>query len=231
MLTYSNDKLADFYENNYPAELGNLRGIEEDLAAGNFIDAATGIANFDPQSNIQYAYKTFFQLYLAYRTNGNLSEEENTALLLLANQCPFSDGPAVFKARALYDFINFSNEVYYDEDCPEKGYSGRAGHNDESALNVLLAVNESKKISKKINADFILFPNPANDKVFIRSRVANGNITVVVSDVLGRVFITKGISLNSTLSTIDLDLPNGVYFITLYGENKVAQTRKIIISK
>ena len=231
LLAYSTDTLADFYESNYPADLGKLREIEESLAEGDYTSAASLISNFEPSSNIQNTYKTFFQIYLDYRTNGAISEEENTALLVLANQCPFSDGPAVFKARVLYDLVNTSAEVYYDEDCPEKGYSGRAGHNDESTLSTLLALNETKKISKKVNADFILFPNPANDKIYVKSRVVDGNITVVISDLLGRVFIRKGISLNGNVSMIDLDLPNGVYFVTLYGENKLTQTRKIFISK
>jgi hypothetical protein len=157
----------------------------------------------------------------------------NTTQLILANQCPFADGPAVFKARALYDFINFSNEVYYDEDCPEKGYSGRAASNDteNNSLNELLAITETKKITKKIKTEYFLYPNPAFDKIYIRSKSNNEQLDIYVCDILGRVFLTTNLSVKNHLSTINFDIPNGVYFLTVIDSKKQKSAFKLIINK
>ena len=233
LIAYSNDTLASFYQGNYPADLGKLRNVEETLASGDFNSAASDIANFDPQTNIQSAYKTFFQLYYNYKTQTEFSEADNTQLLILANQCPFSDGPAIFKARILYSLINQNQDIYYDEDCPEKGYSGRPSltESESSILNNLLALNETKKISKKINTEYIVFPNPAKDKLYIRSKISNANLRITISDMIGRVFISKNIVINEYDGFLNLDLPNGIYFVSLYDGQKISQTRKIIIAK
>jgi hypothetical protein len=178
--------------------------------------------------------KTFIQLYfnqmICHRTNSLNPDCYRDPLDFCR---PFADGPAVFKARALYDFINFSNDVYYDEDCPEKGYSGRATLNDTEniTLNELLAINETKKITKKINAEYILYPNPVNDKIFISSKISNSNLNITITDILGRVFVTKIIVINTFKWMLNLDLPNGIYFLSLYEDQKKLQTKKIIIAK
>lgn len=145
---------------------------------------------------------------------------------------PFSDGPAVFKARALYDLVNTSAEIYYDEDCPEKGYSGRPGlTGNDNNLNVLLAQNESRKIIKKKIIDYVLFPNPAQDRLYLRSKNSGTNLYITITDVLGRVFVSKAIAVSEHEGMLEVNLPNGIYFVSIYDGKKVPLTRKIIISK
>jgi hypothetical protein len=43
--------------------------------------------------------------------------------------------------------------------------------------------------------------------------------------------ITISDSLIDHQAMIELNIPNGIYFVSIYGGKKVSQTRKIIISK
>ena len=140
-------------------------------------------------------------------------QTNNLYTQLFANQCPFSYGPAIFNARALYSLINQNQDVYFDQDCPEKGYSGRPNlsENESTALNNLLALNETKKISKKTDTEYLVFPNPAKDKIYLRSKIANSSLNITISDILGRVFVSKIIVISDYNAFLNLDLPNGIY--------------------
>ncbi|MES2397701.1 MAG: LamG-like jellyroll fold domain-containing protein [Bacteroidota bacterium] len=79
-----------------------------------------------------------------------------------------------------------------------------------------------------INGLFKIYPNPANDKLFVSvNKNSTGNI--VITDVLGKK--VKQIKTTELKTEINIsDLQSGIYFITLTQEN-MNSVQKIIISK
>ncbi|MCW3070120.1 MAG: hypothetical protein JWO44_10 [Bacteroidetes bacterium] len=78
--------------------------------------------------------------------------------------------------------------------------------------------------------EFLVYPNPASDKLFIQTTAsADKAIACTIMDLFGRTVITeKNISLSEP---VDLSaLSNGVYFIRLVSGNTVS-THKFIVSK
>ena len=94
-----------------------------------------------------------------------------------------------------------------------------------------------KKISitsifdNKLNCDVAIYPNPANDKVFIKIVSAKpGDLHLRVVNAMNQLIYQKVISNNrETLESIDVSqLPKGFYFINLADENG-SVTRKIMV--
>lgn len=76
------------------------------------------------------------------------------------------------------------------------------------------------------NADFTVYPNPANDIIIINSEIKNAQISL--TDNSGRII--KEIT-NNNLSQINVDvkdLSSGIYFIRLYN-NDISVTKKVMI--
>jgi hypothetical protein len=83
--------------------------------------------------------------------------------------------------------------------------------------NVLLSIPDSEKNS------FSLYPNPANDKLFLKS--SESNFSISITDINGR--IVKSI-LKTVSNEIDISaLKSGMYFITI-GTSEGNSTRKFI---
>lgn len=87
------------------------------------------------------------------------------------------------------------------------------------------------------NLDFVIFPNPSNDKTTISYHLnAEANVGLQVMDVLGKTVYQKP-SLTQTagdysdiISKNELNLSNGIYFVKLLINNKM-HVQKLIISK
>jgi subtilisin family serine protease len=82
----------------------------------------------------------------------------------------------------------------------------------------------------ELSADAIkVYPNPAKEQLFIDNSFFGESIDVKITDNLGKVIINA--KANNELTAINISqLKSGVYFVTLRN-NRVNQTRKIIVSK
>lgn len=82
------------------------------------------------------------------------------------------------------------------------------------------------------NPDITLFPVPASDRVFIRSKVGLGKVNCWISDLTGKVLKTQSVELyqNSDASVDISQLPNGLYLVNLRNSVKMIAL-KLIISK
>ena len=81
-------------------------------------------------------------------------------------------------------------------------------------------------------SDFIVFPNPSKERIYINSHnFVQKTAIVSMYDLNGRKLLQKQIILNEKPAVVDISsLPNGVYFCHLISKNKSA-TQKIIIQK
>jgi len=83
--------------------------------------------------------------------------------------------------------------------------------------------------------DFAVYPNPANDKLFITYQYSSKeNITILITDFTGKIIkqIPRLVLENSTTSIDIHDLKNGIYFLSIYNSSKeFAGAKKIIVIK
>jgi hypothetical protein len=84
------------------------------------------------------------------------------------------------------------------------------------------------------SAFVVLFPNPSNSNVYLRlaENVFNSDVTVVVSDMSGRVVESNRMNFrgasDQVLINVDQYSP-GIYFVNIYGDNGTRAVKKLIV--
>lgn len=97
---------------------------------------------------------------------------------------------------------------------PENGTIYRFQKNNSTSVNNI----EALKVE--------IYPNPSSKKLFIKSTDDNRLEKAILTDLLGKQVLVN--TINTSQTTINLStLPKGVYFITIYSDEKVS-TQKII---
>jgi hypothetical protein len=145
------------------------------------------------------------------REQTELNSEERSNLTNIAFQCPFQGGNAVYRARAIYDYVN-GTETVYPEDCDV--IAPRLQANQESTSTVL-------------------YPNPAGDYVMLNMPESDYNKTLLVSfvNMQGMVVLSKQTSAVEQISTAQLS--SGFYTCVIKDSSTGAtlKAQKIIIAK
>ncbi len=219
-LAIASPTLNSFYTANMPLTRGFYQNIETNLNQGNLPLVATLLAAFTPSTNIENNYKTYYKLLNAYQNTGSLTTLQNLQLLILAYQCPFTDGAVVYQARNLYSLVNFVVNDYNDTYCARLGFSFRTANDStqtastpqEEELLAQLVSNENVTKQKfKPLTDYKLYPNPAQEEVYINSLLnTNELVTITISDANGKVLLEKEITITNHLGKLQLNLINGI---------------------
>ncbi|WP_034060983.1 T9SS-dependent M36 family metallopeptidase [Lacinutrix jangbogonensis] len=68
-------------------------------------------------------------------------------------------------------------------------------------------------------SNYSIFPNPTNDVLNIKVKKDFGKVTMTLTDLNGRIVLTKNASLSSTSQLNISALQSGVYILTIKGEN------------
>lgn len=150
----------------------------------------------------------------------------------LAPQCPYVEGSAVFKARALHAY--YTPGLYYDDlkSCNNVGvYKTNTSSNTTTNLTLeneylrKLMPNQFQSTIDTNNDDISIYPNPGTDIVTIKGMTFSGKIQLY--DMIGRLVLEQ--DLRSPLSTIDISqLSNGVYNYSITKQGQKVYTGKII---
>ena len=77
---------------------------------------------------------------------------------------------------------------------------------------------ESSYLSSYSEQEFFLFPNPSSDKIFLNSSILGDDLTILVTDNLGKIILEKYFS---DLNNIELkiqDLDPGIYYVNIIGD-------------
>ena len=74
-------------------------------------------------------------------------------------------------------------------------------------------------------------PNPANNFVTLVSKNAIDQLVVSICDVNGRLLMKKDIQINNYASNLDLDLKNGIYFVSIINSKYEKTTKKLVIAR
>jgi hypothetical protein len=79
-----------------------------------------------------------------------------------------------------------------------------------------------------INDSFLIYPNPSNGNINIKTTINVGDVTVSIYDVNGRKVFTEDVSLQNLVTLNTKGLTTGVYVVQIIGNN-INQTSKLIM--
>ena len=74
-------------------------------------------------------------------------------------------------------------------------------------------------------------PNPTSNEVNIVSKAESENLTVVITDISGKIVISKNLTTSNFISKLDLGLNNGIYLVTITNTKNEKTTKKLVITK
>ncbi|MCO5288439.1 MAG: T9SS type A sorting domain-containing protein [Bacteroidetes bacterium] len=140
-----------------------------------------------------------------------------SAILSVAQQCPYAGGNAVIRARVWISMINDSIEYNDNTICLQSGIYRMA--NDTTG---------------KINySDIKIIPNPASDKVTVElTGINDGICKVQIRNVLNETVYESEFNCSDKSHLIHINnLSGGVYSITVNAANKKSLISKLIIVK
>ena len=80
-----------------------------------------------------------------------------------------------------------------------------------------------------LEKNFIVYPNPSNGEITIKSRVDVGEATISIFDMNGRKVFTQQLELHTSANVNASGLKAGIYLIQIDGDNR-SQTSKLIIN-
>ena len=123
------------------------------------------------------------------------------------------------------NFRNDSNTsvVQIDSTAPNSYYS----YYYIDDVSVTLCDTTATEELKITNYRMQVFPNPASGSVTI---TVIGGDEIIITEITGRKIRKYKISNNQLKINTD-EYDNGIYFLTLYGNNSVVSTRKLVIAK
>ncbi|NOX47300.1 MAG: T9SS type A sorting domain-containing protein [Chlorobi bacterium] len=84
------------------------------------------------------------------------------------------------------------------------------------------------------NDQVVLYPNPTNGNVFLRlnNEVFNGDVTILVLDISGRVITTQTETIMDSGNTVKVNtnsLNSGIYFVNIVTEDGAKAVKKLIV--
>ena len=142
---------------------------------------------------------------------GNMTDENH---IFMTNTANSSTGLAQYQAQEILCF-------FYNE-CIDRPFG------DDMTKSM---VNETPPVEEMPDRelDFKMYPNPANDWVAIEFALSVEPITIMITDINGKLVMTE--TINKPMYIWEtLSIPNGTYIINLINtKNEIVGTEKIII--
>lgn len=232
LIALNNDTLNAWYED-LEDQIGDLFKIEGFLAQGDFSMAQNYLNNYTPETNVQWNYKTYFQLYKNFASTDSLNYSDSLALLILSSQCPGSDGPAIHKARSLFDLVYGTLTFYNDDSCEASGYTCErfSGSSESLPDKIALQQHETFQIKGRARNRYSIFPNPASTEITIQGSDYRGSATIFVYTIGGNLLFQKDVSFQNASVNIPLNLPNGMYFVRIADLKNGNTSKKLIIAR
>lgn len=79
--------------------------------------------------------------------------------------------------------------------------------------------------------DYSIYPNPTNGLLTITTDGSQNSYSVVMTNLLGKTIGTYQLKNKLSLDLYAMQLSNGIYFITIIGDNNVKQTKKVVLNR
>jgi hypothetical protein len=213
-LLETHPELEEFYNAQSISNKGVLLQIEKELNGGKLRSAKNMVSYFQPATVIETNYKKFYELLEAYQDKKSWTSAETQQLIALAKKCPATNGSVIYQARALRTIVSGEINLYDDDKCDARDSDAKANED----------VNWQP-------GNFIMYPNPAQNVIYIGTNSKEGQIKVVIRDVNQKLLIQKQINVSEGLSELRFDLSDGVYFVELIASDNTSEFKKLIITK
>jgi Secretion system C-terminal sorting domain len=187
--------------------------IEQENKAIAMENANTNLSEINIYEDNEKSVNAIYLATIARNITG-FTSTQMAILSQIAGQCPLAGGTkAVFDARSLlgpYQQTTYNDSLL----CQQVNMSWR------------VAPIKSKTKTTTIADDTRIYPNPNFGLLNIISKSAT---RVQITDVLGKVLITEN---NSNQSILNINtLSEGVYLVSLYDNEKLLGTQKIVLLK
>jgi hypothetical protein len=215
-LRNSDSSNINYYNSLSNTSIGKFVEVEKYIYAGQINSAMSLKASVTPTNNVEANYVKFYDLYNNYKQD-LVSDNDIADLQALCNLCPGKDGAVIYQARALYNVITRS-VMPFNENC-----------SDDQANERTIAT--SNTTSNVYNWDVNLFPNPTSGELNVLSKNDTENLSLTIRDVSGKVIHKHSLVITGFIGKLDLDLANGVYFISISNQNNESITKKLVITK
>ncbi len=189
--------------------------LTPNLIQSRIIDAETKNNTINPQGNFEFNQKIVNSIILTSVARGRseFTNDEILDLQMVASQCPFTGGPAVYEARSL--LLLTDAELLWEDDIICTGSSARhaATNNFYSFVGI--------------------FPNPASEKITIQYDLSfYSNARMEILDAQGRKLSNQNIDTKDYSLDINIsNLMNGVYFINLFSDENLIRVEKFTVIK
>ena len=199
----------------------SLKIIQDSILQQQAIASATTINNaMDPSVTIEQNYKTVNAIYLNTIAVGidTFTNEQQSGLINIANQCPYTGGPAVYSARIMLSIVNIII----------LNYDGCENYNPDN----------NARLMRKDSSNFVLsfgklYPNPNDGNMQYDYNLPSGKTgELSIFNVLGVRIATYYLKLGINSLIIDqTTLSNGVYIYKVIVNNTLVSENKLIIVK
>jgi len=214
--------LSSFMQANQSSDIGLLTQVNSLIESGNYAQALITVGGIATTSAMAVNLKSFYTLYagnLAAGRKYTLSLSQNATLVNMAQQCPYTYGPAVYHARAYLQACG--DYTVYQNSCE-----------------VLPSATPNAKLANPNNTQqevpISVYPNPANDNVtVVLGNVDNGKCNFELFDDIGNKIFSKEIAANQNSVIIPLDnVAKGVYICKIMNANNIKlYNSKLVIIK
>ncbi|MBX3163414.1 MAG: T9SS type A sorting domain-containing protein [Bacteroidetes bacterium] len=207
----------------YTTNLGQLALAQEKLYTGHYTEARSILAALSTENYIEANDINYYNLYADYLQiltdeDATFTPDDSLALTNMANLCPIEYGASIYKARALFNSIY--NLVLAYQDCNVSGEEAR------------FATAQSEISNQSTEHWSIeMFPNPAQNEVTLRSNNENEDLKIVITDVLNRKLLDKRVKINAFVTSMELNLINGAYVVTITNKQNKTIAKKLLIAK
>jgi subtilisin family serine protease len=216
--TIENNDLYNFYQDIDNASIKSFGLVEYYLEQNNVEMAEKELHSIVPNNIIEQNLYEINQTIIDY--NLGLIDIANNAVILnrifeIGNMCSFSSGPAVYKARSLYNGL------------VKGGYSFIENCQDQIATE---GVTENNVLH---SAYFNLYPNPNDGRMTIEYDLEeNVNAQLEVYDINGRIIWKKYVDPTIHTARIEMNgLADGIYLYKLVVDGQILESNRFIIIK
>lgn len=201
LLSTQNSSLQSFYTTTQQGNIGKIKANKDALITGT-LDGQDNLvlnnANLQERS-LDLVRKAEFK----YSKKNQLNRSDLTKLNEIANECPYTHGPAVYEARGI--LANITGQFTFINPCeiPEPTVNAER-------LMQQNKVNELINLSGGTN----VYPNPANKVLNINITENNKGTSISVKNQLGQTVLVETLGeVNNVLNVEKLE--DGIYIIEL----------------
>ncbi len=215
-----NREIENFIYTIDASALGQLLAIEKQILKGNKVKL-TDVNNIKTIIPQEVLLKRVIEQQLVLKLNSldTLPSSVRSILEPIAKACPYIEGPAVYKARAM--MLRYAGEMYFNS-CEKRSISKMKPQNKMKSFEMdEAAETESNRIE--------VYPNPTKEDLTVNLIGQKSEVKFKVFDVKGSLVLET--TLNQANNKIDLkELPSGIYLYHIINDKgEYLKTDKLIV--